>query len=179
MPEIEIRPAVVEELEVLERIDPSYQTSYAWQMDRAIETSQVNIRFREVRLPRPVQVEYPRPAASLQERAEGYPLMLAALLWGSPVGYLGLTTRPQAQSACAADLVVRADLRRQGIGSALLLAGLAWAGQQNIREYCLEVQSKNYPMIRLANKLGFEFCGYNDHYFTSQDIALFFRRFVK
>jgi RimJ/RimL family protein N-acetyltransferase len=38
------------------------------------------------------------------------------------------------------------------------------------------MQSKNHPAIQLAHKLGFEFCGYNDHYFSNQDIALFFSR---
>jgi len=36
--------------------------------------------------------------------------------------------------------------------------------------------SKNYAAIRLSQKLGFEFCGYNDHYYLTQDIALFFGR---
>jgi RimJ/RimL family protein N-acetyltransferase len=36
--------------------------------------------------------------------------------------------------------------------------------------------SKNNAAIRLAQKLGYEFCGYNDHYYETQDIAIFFGR---
>jgi hypothetical protein len=38
------------------------------------------------------------------------------------------------------------------------------------------MQPKNYPAICLAQKLGFDLCGYNDRYFANQDIALFFAK---
>jgi hypothetical protein len=43
----------------------------------------------------------------------------------------------------------------------------------------LEMQSKNYPAIQLAQKLGFDFCGYNDNYFDNQDIAILFSKPIK
>jgi RimJ/RimL family protein N-acetyltransferase len=43
----------------------------------------------------------------------------------------------------------------------------------------LETQSKNHPCIRLAQKFGYEFCGYNDRYYPTQDVALFFGRALK
>jgi RimJ/RimL family protein N-acetyltransferase len=36
------------------------------------------------------------------------------------------------------------------------------------------MQSKNYPAIALARKLGFSYSGYSDRYYADQDIALFF-----
>ena len=42
-----------------------------------------------------------------------------------------------------------------------------------------EMQSKNYPGISMANKLGYEFCGYSDRYYTNQDIALFFAKRIQ
>jgi hypothetical protein len=41
------------------------------------------------------------------------------------------------------------------------------------------MQSKNQPAIRLAQKHGYEFCGYNDHYYMTQDVALFFAKALK
>ena len=38
---------------------------------------------------------------------------------------------------------------------------------------------KNYPAICLAEKMGFELCGYNDHYFANNDIAIFFSKWVR
>ena len=61
MPAIEIRPAVVNDLPFLSAIEHSFETLYTWQMDRNIDEAQVMINFREIRLPRPVRVEYPRP----------------------------------------------------------------------------------------------------------------------
>ena len=38
----------------------------------------------------------------------------------------------------------------------------------------VEVQTKSYPAIRFCRSRGLTFCGYSDHYWPSQDIALFF-----
>ena len=53
---------------------------------------------------------------------------------------------------------------------------MAWMEQHNKGQLVLEMQSKNYPAICLAIKLGFEFCGYNDRYYQNQDIVLFFAK---
>ncbi len=77
------------------------------------------------------------------------------------------------------DLVVDPSLRRQGIGSALLLAAQEWsAGRPDSRRLVLEIQPKNHPAVNLAQKLGFDFCGYNDHYFANHDLAIFFAKWV-
>jgi ribosomal protein S18 acetylase RimI-like enzyme len=75
--------------------------------------------------------------------------------------------------------VVASRYRRQGIASALVLAAQSWAVQRKDGRVLLEMSSKNNPAIRLAQKLGFEFCGYNDQYYESQDIALFFGRLIR
>jgi ribosomal protein S18 acetylase RimI-like enzyme len=77
------------------------------------------------------------------------------------------------------DIVVDFPLRRQGIGTALILAAQNWAIQRNNRKLMFEMPSKNFPAIKLAFKLGFEFSGYNDSYYPNKDIALFFSRFLK
>jgi ribosomal protein S18 acetylase RimI-like enzyme len=51
--------------------------------------------------------------------------------------------------------------------------------QKNNRRIILEMQPKNYPAIKLTQKLGFELCGYNDHYYANQDIALFFSKWLR
>jgi RimJ/RimL family protein N-acetyltransferase len=59
------------------------------------------------------------------------------------------------------------------------MAVQAWALQRGARRIVLEMQSKNHPYIRLAQKFGYEFCGYNDQYYPTQDVALFFGRALK
>ena len=70
-------------------------------------------------------------------------------------------------------------LRLKGIGTALVLAAQNWSMQRMNRRITMEIPSKNYPAIKLAMKLGFEFSGYNDAYYPNKDIALFFSRFMK
>jgi RimJ/RimL family protein N-acetyltransferase len=47
------------------------------------------------------------------------------------------------------------------------------------RRIVLEMQPKNYAAIHLAQKLGFDLCGYNDRYYANHDIALFFAKGVR
>ena len=78
--------------------------------------------------------------------------------------------------AWVTDLIVAPEWRRQGAASELLMAAQTWALKRGIRRLILEMQSKNQPCIRLAQKFGYEFCGYNDQYYPTQDVALFFGR---
>jgi ribosomal protein S18 acetylase RimI-like enzyme len=74
------------------------------------------------------------------------------------------------------DLIVGRPLRKRGIARQLIAAAELWAKQRNLRRVMVEVQSKNAPAVRIVQKLGFEFCGYNDQYYVTRDVALFFSR---
>jgi ribosomal protein S18 acetylase RimI-like enzyme len=77
------------------------------------------------------------------------------------------------------DLVVAPRLRRQGIGSALTLAAQEWVARHSVsRRLVLEMQPKNFPAISLSQKLGFDFSGYNDHYYANRDVAIFFAKWL-
>ena len=173
MPEIEIRPATINDLTLLAEMDHSYQTDHVWQMDRYVDVGQVRVSFREIRLPRTVLVEYPRPVGLhgqnlLEDR------VLVAALADEPVGYLRLSESVLPGAAWALDMAVHPDLRRKGIATALLLAAQEWASERGFRNVICEMQSKNFPAICLMLKLGYQFCGYNEYYYENQDIALFF-----
>lgn len=175
MPQIEICPATSQDLEKLVDLDHSYQTEYVWQMDRSLEKGQISTFFSEIKLPRIVRVEYPHSATRLLETLP-QAAVLVALYKSNLVGYVSVKEQVIPQSAWISDLMVSEKLRRQGIGTALVLAAQDWAMDKNFKRIFLEMQSKNYPAIKFAMKIGFEFCGYNDHYYTNQDIALFFTR---
>lgn len=179
MPEIEVRPAVSADLSVLSALEHFYHSEYVWQMDRLVANGQVTINFRETRLPRPVKVEYPRPLTTLSLESSGKSIVLAAVLEGTPVGYAVIVEQPPLKLAWIYSLLVRENLRQKGIGSALVLAAQDWAGHQRLRQIIIEMQSKNYPAIRMAQKLGYEFCGYADRYYSNNDIALFFTRSLR
>ncbi len=180
MPKIEIRPAIESDIPALAVLDHNTVSDYVWQMEIQHtetglgEASQIQVGFREIRLPRSVRVEYARDPEQLAadwQRRDG---LLTALYEGEPVGYTGLKLGVAPLTAWVTDLVVKRRLRRQGIGSALLLSAQEWGLQHGCRNLVCEMQSKNYPAIKLVEKLGLDFCGYNDRYYANHDIALFF-----
>ncbi|MCD4671728.1 MAG: GNAT family N-acetyltransferase [Anaerolineaceae bacterium] len=179
MPEIEIRPAVSEDIPKLVALDHTCQTEYVWQMERQLEEGQIGIGFRQVRLPRSIELDYPRPPELLQQGRFNRLALLVAVMGGNPVGYVRLKDDVIPGVAWISDLVVDALARRKGIGTALLLASQHWAIQHSLRRTILEMSSKNHPAIQLAAKLGYEFSGYNDHYYLSQNIAVFFAQFLR
>jgi len=174
--ELQIRPVVAPDLPNLMQLDHSSTSDYVWQLDLRKENGQVLAGFREVRLPRPIKVDYPRNPQALADEWTQRSIALIALADGLPVGYACILEHSRATTAWITDLVVGKASRRKGVGSGLLNAAQAWASSRNVRDIFMEMTSKNHPAIRLAHKLGFEFCGYNDHYYVTQDVALFFGR---
>ncbi len=104
---------------------------------------------------------------------------MVAIHNGKYVGYIRIVEVSENQSAVIKDLVVEQGIRRQGIGTALVLAAQNWAIQRADRRLLLEIPPKSYPAIKLAFKLGFDFSGYNDSYYPNKDIALFFSKYLK
>ncbi len=179
MPEIEIRPVGAADFPIILNFDRTYETDYVWQMDRRLEDGQVSINFRTIRLPRPVKVEFPYTTSQLAHEWGRNPSILVAWLGGTQVGYVRVKEQLVPSTAWISDMAVIKSARRQGIASGLVLAAQEWAIQRNLRRMMMEMQSKNFPGIRMANRLGFEFCGYQDHYYANRDIGLFFTRFLR
>jgi len=179
MPEVEIRPAIASDLSSLMAIDHSCQTDYVWQMEVHHEEGQIGAIFRETRLPRSVSVLYPRMVSALSESWNRRSGILVAVIGGQNVGYVRANDVILPHTAWFLDLVVSPRFRRQGIASALVLAAQSWAVDRKNQRALLEMPSKNTPAVHLALKLGYEFCGYNDHYYETQDIALFFWRSIR
>jgi ribosomal protein S18 acetylase RimI-like enzyme len=179
MAEIQIRPANATDLATLMAIDHTCQSDYVWQMDIQHEEGQAGAIFREIRLPRTVVVAYPRAVGLLSETWNRKSGMLVAVIDDQVVGYTRMNDTIVQHTAWLADLVVSARFRRQGIATMLIQSVQTWAVQRKNQRVLLEMSSKDNPAIHLAQKLGYEFCGYNDHYYASQDIALFFGRSIR
>ena len=179
MAPFEIRPASVSDIPRLIVLDHSCQSDYVWQLELRREAGQVTASFREVRLPRSIEVKYPRNPSTLSDEWMRRDVALVALEDGNPIGYLCATVEYAASVAWVTDLAVSPLQRRKGAASALLTAAQTWASERNVRRLILEMQSKNQAYIRLAQKFGYEFCGYNDQYYPTQDVALFFGRTIK
>ena len=179
MSEIQLRPTVATDLPKLMAFDHTITSESVWQLELKRDSGQVATTFREVRLPRLIQVEYPHNKFSLADDWVRKSMMYTAILDKELAGYIGLLERATASVVWITDLVVDVKQRRRGVASALLSAGQAWAESRTHRRVILELQSKNLPAIRLAQKFGYEFCGYNDQYYLNQDVALFFAKVLK
>jgi len=169
-----VRAARERDLEACSQLDGSYTTDHVWQMEAREESGVLAITFRVARLPRDIRVEYPRRGEDLLAGWERRDAFLVAEERREIRGYLGLTAQAEHGIAWVGDLIVDRRWRRQGIGTALLRAASRWGRDHNLARLVVEVQTKNYPAIRFCQSRGLVFCGYSDHYWPSQDIALFF-----
>jgi GNAT superfamily N-acetyltransferase len=179
MPEVQIRPAVATDISILVKIDHSCQTDYVWQMDVQREEGQLGAIFREIRLPHSISVPYPRVVSALPDSWNRRAGMFVALTGGQVIGYIRMSDLILPHMAWMTDIVVSPRFRRQGVATALILAAQSWAVDRKDNRALMEMSTKNNPMIYLARKLGYEFCGYNDLYYETQDIALFFGRSIR
>jgi GNAT superfamily N-acetyltransferase len=160
-------------------LDHGYSTDYVWQMDSRDENGQINLSFRSVRLPRSMRVAFPRETQRLPEEWNRRVCFLLAEEGNQIKGYLNLTLAAVPETGWVADFAVDRRFRRSGVGSVLLAAAAHWARQNRLKRLILEMQSKNYPAICFAQKHGLAFCGYNDRYYSNQDVALFFGMILK
>ncbi len=173
-----VRPAGPRDLEACGALDHSYTTDHVWQMETREVNDALTVTFRVARLPHEVRVNYPRQSEDLlagwwrrdsflvADEDERVPLQI--------YGYVALAAQVEHGIAWVGDLVVGRPWRRRGIGTALLRAAAQWGRDHDLARLVIEVQTKNYPAIRFCQSRGLTFCGYNDHYWPSQDIALFF-----
>ena len=155
-------------------LDHSYSTDHVWQMDARERAEDVNVSFRRVRLPRTMQVQYPRCLDELVFRWKQGDAILVAEDEGRIVGYLDLAIQDDQDAGWARNLAIAPRFRRRGIGTTLLQAAADWLRRRKVNQLLIEMTTKNNPAICLAKKLGFSFCGYNDRYYANHDIAIFF-----
>ena len=174
--QVDLRTAKSTDIPLLIDLDHNYSTEFVWQLDLGLDRSNNDVAFREARLPRAMAVKYPRYPENLVEDWQQRSALFVAEAEARLFGYLSLSTQTAPGAAWISDLVVSSLHRRRGIGTRLILEAQDWARQHGLRRIVLEMQSKNYPAIRLAQKLAFEFAGFNDHYYENQDIALFFAK---
>lgn len=176
MPEIEVRPAIASDINILIALDHHYTSDHVWQMEfqHNRENHQIEVNFRQVRLPRNVRVEYPRSPRALVHEWQRHSGLLVATMDGAPIGYSILKLDMLPGAAWVTDLVVERSLRRKGIGTALALAASEWALHMDCNILMLEMQPKNHPAIQMALKLGFEFCGYNDRHYHRHGLGIYF-----
>jgi RimJ/RimL family protein N-acetyltransferase len=172
---MQVLPAELVDLNQCHQISGNYTTDYVWQMQTHNLGHRTDIRFDQVRLPRPMQVAYPRAADELLEHWQNEGCFLVSRNGQDEVvGYIDAQPQPWQNLLWIYNLVVVKRYRRQGYATGLLKAARRWAIHHGLHNIMLEVQTKNHPAIAFAQKHGFKFSGYNERYYTNGDITLYF-----
>lgn len=179
MAEVQIRNAVATDIQVIMGFDHTITSDYVWQFDLQHGEDQVGAIFREIRLPRSITVRYPKTITHLADEWNRQSGMIVAIVEKGVCGYLRLTDYVVPETSWITDLVVAPNFRRKGIGKSLILAAQTWAAERQKSRIILEMSAKNHPAIQLVQKMGYEFCGYNDNYYATNDVALFFGRVLR
>jgi len=174
-----IRQAVSSDIPILMGLDHGFDTDHVWQLSYMTESVEIGVVFREVRLPRPMRVPYPRDPDKLADEWTRKEALLLAEIKESPIAYISLIDGPAQASGWVTDIVVDLRYRKMGVGTQLLNAAKGWCKTRGMNQLFLEMQSKNYPAICLARKNGFAFSGYSDRYYSDQDIVLFFTKAIR
>ncbi len=176
-----IRDGVESDLTSCLALDHSYATEYVWQMNVHEETGQWDISFKTERLPRLMEVVYPFDERRLRLSLPKDQCFLVATSRERPevLGYLAMRSDPIYQIARVMDLVISRPYRQHRIATRLLTVARQWAREHGLVQLTMEIQTKNYPAIVFCQQRGLVFCGFNDQYFPSQDIAVFFSQTLR
>lgn len=171
-----IRKGVRPDIQVLSRLDHAIKTSRVWQMQYGEENGEVTTKFVETQLPREMRIQYPHSPEILEEKWGDFALILVGCIDNAPIGYLTVHACFPVGLLRINDMVVGEIWRRKGFASKLIETAIGWAKERGFYRLSIEMSSKNYPAISFAKKLGFEYSGFNDNYFSNRDIAIFFTR---
>jgi ribosomal protein S18 acetylase RimI-like enzyme len=200
---VEIRIASEEDFPTCLALDDSYTSTHTWQVEVVrgepglppyplsssvtLGDAPLTVMFRPVKLARPRKVPGP-VAKALREGNDEFhisrlqawqaaDLVLVAEQVNKLCGYLVLTVVPGSGIGWISSLVVANSMRRKGIGSMLLGAARRWSRYgrgTHILAFMMEAPIRNYPAVAFCRKEGFNFCGYTDYSFRSEDLMLMF-----
>ena len=109
------------------------------------------------------QLGYAAPPAEVRAHLARHPhqpghCLLVALVEGVPVGWLEVFVRDALDSGVWAEisgLVVEASRRRQGVGSALLLAARRWAQAEGVKRLRVRTRVEREGAARFYAREGF------------------------
>ena len=169
-----VRRAFPEDVEFFTQADATVEADHVWQMEERNVGGELQIVFRESRLPRAMRVPYPHDLGDLADEWERDECFLVASQGAQVLGFVDVRLEPWGRVGWVHHLVVPRAQRRQGIGTRLVQAAADWARRAGLRQLMLECSTKNYPGLCFCQRMGCTFCGFNDQLYSNQDIALFF-----
>lgn len=173
--QILIRDGVKADIPRCIQLDDSYHTEYVWQMTMNDDNDQMNVIFRKQRLPRPMDAHHLSSAKRLERALSADQCFIVISNDNNEIfGYMTMQVNAVNRLAYLQDIVIDHAYRRQNLGSRLLHIAQQWASEKSLHKIIAEIPTTNYPTIQFCQSHGFTFCGFNDQYLPTQDIAVFF-----
>ncbi len=180
---IVIRDGLETDIASCTALDHTYETDTVWQMQSHHEDyrDEWEITLRLERLPRVIEVTYSPDENRLRATLPPHHCFIVAVSRDQTeiFGYLTMHNDIIRHIGQIEDIVVARALRRHDIGKRLVNAARQWAKEHQITRLTLHTQTKNVPAITFCQRIGFQFCGFNDRYFPNQDIAVFFSQSIR
>lgn len=177
MSEIVIRPLTPADIERLPEMELNFQAEAYLAVEKVVEGLNVTWRLVERPLDPPfISVDYnidEQDQAEIAQRLkENDGLYLVAEHQGRLVALLDLEREAWRDTGMIWNIVVDRAYRRQGLGARLIQRAIAWGRRRGLRALALETQTNNLPACRFYQKMGFQLCGLDDHFYSNRDIEL-------
>jgi GNAT superfamily N-acetyltransferase len=173
---MEIRAAVIRDLERLKEIDGTIESMRYLHVDRSgegfattwlLEERPLRARLIDPNAPDDDQRFVLRQVLDGIEEGIGLALELEGELVALAVAQIDAATK----TLRLLDLRVDYDIRRQGIGSALLFQMIAKAREQGLRAVAARTQTNNLPAASFLAKTSFELAGMDTHFLSNHDLV--------
>lgn len=151
-------------------VDASMSTNLVWQVQEQATADRFAVECLPSRLPRAVTVGIKHEDSDPLQRLASSDLLLVAEEEGKILGYLKAARRQGV--GWLDEVAVHSDSRRRGVATALVQGFRIWAKEQGLGALLTEVPARHEPAIRLLQKCGFVFCGFDDHLYDGRDIVI-------
>lgn len=173
-PALSVRLAKPKDRGLCNQLDGTYQTDSVWQMHLQEDEQAIRVVFNQVRLPRTMTVAYPFSDEAVSERFDLSSNLLVVSYEGTILGCIDGEVDVTGRIFQISHLIVHSQARRRGVGRYLMSSVIQLATHHQCERISIAIQTKNHPAISFVQKIGFEYCGYNDQYFQNGDIAILF-----
>ena len=173
---MQIRPATMEDLEGVQEIDGTIQSTKYLHVDRGGEGLRASWRLEERRT-RGKMIEPNRLTDdayfTLKQIVSGNEEGIAWLVEHEEQPIASLVARPEPESRTLriVDLRVDFDFRRQGMGTALAYQVIQSARESGMRAVAAQTLTNNVPAAALLAKCGFELSGVDTRRMTNHDLV--------
>lgn len=173
---MQVRAATISDLDRLPEIDATIESSRYLHLERTGEGVTASWKLEE----RPLRTKLIDANVPTDDQRFSLRQVLSGIEEGAALAaeHEGdLTALAVAQIDPAAsvlrllDIRVDYDLRRQGIGSAMLFQLIATARERNVRAVTAQAPTNNLPANQFFAKAGFELTGFDTHLRSNHDLV--------